>query len=101
MMHTEQQHELPRPTARVIPALIHIEDPEPRLIATAEDPRRRITVLLDYPLIRQLGWFSWWLALVAVAATPKAAAIPVSAIVVCGLIVGLINAARWLFARRR
>ena len=78
-----------------------MEDPEPRLIATTEDPRRRITVLLDYPLIRQLGWLSWWLALVAAGATHKAAAIPVSAIVVCGLIVGLINAARWLFARRR
>ena len=99
-MHTEEQHDFRRPTARVIPALIHIEDSEPRLIIAAHEPKRRITMLLDSPLVRQLGWFSWLLALVAVAATHKAAAIPVSAIVLCGLVVGLINAARWLFARR-
>ena len=50
--------------------------------------------------MRQLGWFSWLLAIVGVAATHKAAAVAVSAIVLCGLLVGSINAARWLFARR-
>ena len=58
-------------------------------------------MLLDHPVVKQLGWFSWSLALVALAATQKVAAIPISILVFVGLLVGAINASRWLFSRKR
>jgi hypothetical protein len=101
MIQTEAQQDFSRPVPpKVIPALIHIQGIDHRP-AAAEEPKRRIAVLLDYPAVRQLGWFSWLLAIVGLAATHKAAAVAISAIVLCGLLVGFINAARWLFARNR
>ena len=94
-----QQEYRRSPSTRVIPALLHIQELEPA--CTAEEPQRRITVLLDHPVVKQLGWFSWLLAIVALAATQKVTAIPISLLVLAGLLVGLINAARWLFARKR
>jgi hypothetical protein len=97
----EAQQEYRRSTStRVIPALLQIQELEPR--SGAEEPQqRRITVLLDHPVVKQLGWFSWSLALVALAETQKVAAIPISVLVLVGLLVGAINASRWLFARKR
>ena len=96
----EAQQEYRRSTStRVIPALVQIQELEPG--CAAEEPQRRIALLLDHPAVKQLGWFSWSLALVALAATQKVAAIPISVLVFVGLLVGAINASRWLFARKR
>jgi hypothetical protein len=85
-------------STRVIPALLHIRV-EP--VSTADEPPRRIAVLLDHPAVKQLGWFSWSLAIVALAATRPVTAIPMSILVLTGLLVRFINATRWLFARKR
>ena len=69
--------------------------------SVTEVPRRRITVLLDHPVVKQLGWFSWLLVIVALAATRPVTAIPLSILVLAGLLVGIINATRWLFERKR
>jgi hypothetical protein len=98
MIETQQEYRRSTST-RVIPALLHIQELEPG--CAAEEPRRRITVMLDHPAVKQLGWFSWSLAIVALAATQKVTAIPISILVLAGLLVGFINAARWLFARKR
>ena len=79
--------------------MLHIQEPEPE--RAAKEPQRRITVLLDHPVVKQLGWFSWSLAVVALAATRPVTAIPISILVLAGLLVGFINATRWLFARKR
>jgi hypothetical protein len=57
-------------------------------------------MLLDHPGVKQLGWFSWLLVIVALAATQRVTVIPASILVLAGLLVGFINAARWLFARK-
>jgi hypothetical protein len=96
----EAQQEYRRSTStRVIPVLLQIQEVEPG--CAAEEPQRRITVLLDHPVVKQLGWFSWLLVIVALAATQKVAAIPIAILVLVGLLVGAINASRWLFARKR
>ena len=87
-------------STRVIPALLHIQELEPGC-ATTQEPRRRITVMLDHPFVKQLGWFSWSLVIVALAATRKVATIPIGLLVLVGLFVGAINASRWLFDRKR
>jgi hypothetical protein len=95
----EAQQEYRRSTStRVIPALLQIREVEPG--CAAEEPQRRITVLLDHPVVKQLGWFSWSLAMVALAATRAVTAIPISILVVAGLLVGFINVTRWLFERK-
>ena len=96
----EAQQEYRRSTStRVIPALLQIQELEPG--CAAEEPQRRITVLLDHPVVKQLGRFSWSLVIVALAATQKVATIPIGVLVLVGLLVGAINASRWLFARKR
>ena len=99
MIETQQEYRRSTPTG-VIPALLHIQELE-QPGRTAEEPQRRITVLLDHPVVKQLGWFSWSLAIVALAATRPVAAIPISVLVLVGLLVGAINASRWLFSRKR
>jgi hypothetical protein len=98
MIETQQEYRRSTST-RVIPALLHIQELEPG--CAPEEPQRRITVVLDHPVVKQLGWFSWLLAIVAFAATQKVTAIPISLLVLVGLLVGIINATRWLFARKR
>jgi hypothetical protein len=85
-------------STRVIPALLQIQEFEPR--SAAEESQRRITVLLDHPVVKQLGWFAWLLVIVALVATQKVAAIPIGVLILVGLLVGAINASRWLFAKR-
>ena len=58
-------------------------------------------MLLDHPVVKQLGWFSWLLVIVALVATRPVTAIPMSILVLAGLLVGFINATRRLFARKR
>ena len=97
MIQTQQEYRTSTST-RVIPALLQIQELEPGCVA--EEPQRRITALLDHPVVKQLGWFSWLLVIVALAATQKVAAIPIAVLVLVGLLVGGINALRWLFARK-
>jgi hypothetical protein len=99
MIETQQEYRRSTST-RVIPALLQIQELEPGC-AAEEPPQRRITVLLDHPVVKQLGWFSWLLVIVALAATQKVATVPISLLVLVGLLVGAINASRWLFARKR
>ena len=97
---SDAQQEYRRSTStRVIPALIHIREVETG--CAAEEPQRRITVLLDHPTVKQLGWFSWLLVIGALAATQRVTVIPISILVLAGLLVGIINATRWLFERKR
>ena len=97
---SDAQQDYPRSTStRVIPALLQIQQLEPG--CAAEAPRRRITLLLDHPVVKQLGWFSWLLVGVALAATRRVTAIPMRILVLAGLLVGIINATRWLFERKR
>ena len=98
MIETQQEYRR-SPSTRVIPALLQIQELEPGY--AAEKPQRRITVLLDHPVVKQLGWFSWSLVIVALVVTQKVAELPIGVLVVVGLLVGAINAARWLFARRK
>ena len=97
MIETRQEYRRSTST-RVIPALLQIQEVEAG--CTAEEPQRRITLLLDHPAVKQLGWFSWLLVIVALAATQKVTAIPIGVLVFVGLLVGAINASRWLFARK-
>src|SRR5215475_10901272 len=99
MLEAQQKQEYQRLTTSISPAMIHIQGLAPRRIT--EEPRRRITVLLDYPVVKQLGWFSWLLVIVALAATRPVTAIPMSILVLAGLLAGMINATRWLFGRKR
>ena len=99
MIETQQEYRRSTST-RVIPALLQIQELEPGC-AAEKPPQRRITVLLDHPVVKQLGWFSWSLVIVALAATQKVATIPIGVLVLVGLLVGAINASRWLFARKR
>ena len=100
MIEAQQQQGYRRLTStRVFPAVIHIQELDRGCVA--EERRRRITVLLDHTVVKQLGWFSWLLAIVALAATRPVTAIPMSILVLVGLLVGIINATRWLFARKR
>jgi hypothetical protein len=98
-MNEAQQEYQRLMSTRVIPALLHIQEFQPGW--AAEEPQRRVTVLLDHPVVKQLGWFSWSLAIVALAATEKVTTIPISVLVLVGLLVGAINGLRWLFARKR
>jgi hypothetical protein len=97
MIDVQPEQEYPR--LSIGPAVIHLQELAPGRVA--EEPRRRITVVLDHPVVKQLGWFSWLLVIVARAATRSATAIPMSVLVLAGLLIGIINATRWLFARKR
>ena len=99
MIQAQQEHRTSAST-RVIPALLQIQELEPGC-AAEEPPQRRITLLLDHPAVKQLGWFSWALVLVALAATRPASKLPISVLVFVGLLVGVINASRWLFSRKQ
>jgi len=98
MIEAQQEQEYRR-LKSMSPAVIHIQGLVSESVT--EVPRRRITVLLDHPVVKQLGWFSWLLVIVALAATRPVTAIPMSILVLAGLLVGIINATRWLFARKR
>ena len=100
MIETQQEYRTSTST-RVIPALLQIQELEPGCAAEEPPPQRRITVLLDHPVVKQLGWFSWLLVIVALAATQRVAAIPIAVLLLVGLLAGAINASRWLFARKR
>jgi hypothetical protein len=81
--------------ATVLPVLIQIQGPLP--LAPAPNARkRRIYELLDHPMSRHLGIFSWALVGVAAAATRPLAAVVLAILVFVGLLIGVINGLRWL-----
>jgi hypothetical protein len=86
-------------SATVFPALIHIQGVR-GVIPTGEPQRRRITALLDHPVSRQLGAFSWLLVILTVAARRPLSAFLAGAVLFIGLVIGFINAARWLFEKQ-
>jgi hypothetical protein len=83
----------------VFPALIHIQRVR-GTSPTGEPQRRRITALLDHPVSRQLGIFSWILIILALAGRRPLSAFLVGAVIFLGLVIGFINAARWLFEKQ-
>jgi hypothetical protein len=83
----------------LFPALIHIQGVR-GAIPTGEPQRRRISALLDHPVSKQLGTFSWILVILALAARRPLTAFLVGAVIFIGLAIGLINAARWLFEKQ-
>jgi len=84
----------------VFPALIQIQGIR-GIISTGELEKRRITTLLDHPVSRQLGAFSWLLVILALAARRPLTAFLTGAVIFIGLVIGFINAARWLFDKRK
>jgi hypothetical protein len=84
----------------VFPALIQIQGIR-GVIPSGEPEERRITTLLDHPVTRQLGRFSWFLVVLALAARRPLTAFFVGAVISIGLAIGFINAARWLLQKRK
>jgi hypothetical protein len=79
----------------VLAALIQIQGPLP--VTPAPNARkRRISTLLEHPVSRHLGMFSWALVGMAVAATKPITAVIVAIVVFVGLLIGVINGMRWL-----
>jgi hypothetical protein len=87
-------------STNVFPALIHIQGVR-GVIPTGEPQRRRITALLDHPVARQLVTFSWVLVILALAARRPVAVVLVGAVILIGLVIGFINATRWLLERKK
>lgn len=98
MNRTEEQDRTAARTT-VLPALIQIQEPLPATPAM-DARRRRICVLLDHPVSRHLGIFSWILAAAAVAAARPVTAVVLGIVIFIGLLIGLINGLRWLFGAK-
>ena len=86
-------------STNVFPALIHIQGVR-GVIPTGEPQRRRITALLDHPVSKQMGTFSWIPVILALAARRPLSAFVVGAVIFISLVIGFINAARWLFEKQ-
>jgi hypothetical protein len=82
----------------VFPALIQVQG-IPGVLRSARPETRRIWVLLDHPIAKHLGAFSWLLLAVGLSATHPRMAVIAGSIVFIGLLIGLVNGARWLFGR--
>ena len=95
----EEQNKTSKSTT-VFPALIQIQGVR-GVIPAAEPEKRRISRLLDHAASRQLGTFSWLLVILALAARRPLTAFLVGAVICIGLVIGFINAARWLFEKQR
>jgi hypothetical protein len=83
----------------VLPALIQIQG-SPSMLTAEKTRKRRIVALLDHPVSRHLGIFSWMLVGVAVAAARPITAVIVGAVIFAGLLIGAINSLRWLFGTK-
>ena len=80
----------------MMPVLIQIQGP-PSMVTAEKTRKRRIVALLEHPVSRHLGIFSWMLVGVAVAAARPITAVIVGAVILAGLLIGAINGLRWLF----
>lgn len=97
-MNKVQEQDRAAEAATVFPALIQVQG-IPGVLASASSEKRRISVLLDHPVAKQLGLFSWLLLAAGLSATHPRMAVIVGAVVSIGLLIGLVNGARWLFAK--
>ena len=97
-MNDVQEQDKAEQSAAVFPALIQVQR-IPGVLPSASSGNRRIWVLLDHPVAKHLGAFSWLLLAVGLAARHQRIAVVVGGIVFIGLLIGLVNAARWLFGR--
>jgi hypothetical protein len=97
-MNDVQEQDRIAESATVFPALIQVHG-IPGVLPSANTGKRRIWVLLDHPVARQLGVFSWLMLAVGLSATHPRIAVILGAIVCIGLLIGLINGTRWLFAK--
>jgi hypothetical protein len=91
------QSDRPATSTRVFPALIQIEAGQE--IPPAQAGKRRITVLLDHTVAKQLAAFSWALAIFGLATRQRVTAVAAGIAIAAGLAIGIINAIRWLFRR--
>jgi hypothetical protein len=88
----------PGTSTRTFAAIIQMQA-VPELLPTPNAQKRRITMLLDYPAAKGLALFSWLLVVLALMVRQRAMAIVVGVVIIAGLMIGLINGARWLFGR--
>jgi hypothetical protein len=98
-MNQEDEREKTGAGATVLPALIQIQGP-PSLITAEKPTKRRIVALLDHPVSRHLGIYSWLLVGVAMAAARPVTAVIVGIVIFIGLLIGAINSLRWLFGAK-
>jgi hypothetical protein len=80
------------------PAIIQIQAGA-CLLPTSHTGKRRIIRLLDHAAAKAWALFSWVLVIVGVMVRQRVMAMVVSVVLIAGLLVGLIEVARWLFSR--
>jgi hypothetical protein len=97
-MNDVQEQDKADQSATVFPALIQVQG-VPGILPSSRPGNRRIWVLLDHPIARHLGAFSWLLLAVGLSAKHPRMAVIVGGVVFIGLLIGLINGARWLFGK--
>jgi hypothetical protein len=88
----------PATSTRTFAAIIQVQA-APDLLPGPNTGKRRITMLLDHPAAKGWALFSWLLVVVGFMVKQPALAMVVSVIVIAGLVIGLIDGVRWLFAR--
>jgi hypothetical protein len=98
-MDRVDESERTAPGTTVLPVLIQIQGP-PSVIRAEKARRRRIGVILDHPVSRHLGIFSWLMVGVAMAATRPMTAVIAAVVILTGLLIGAINSLRWLFGAK-
>jgi hypothetical protein len=97
-MNDVQEQDRAEQPASVLPAVIQVQG-IPGVLPFAKQENRRIWLLLDHPIARQLAAFSWLLLAVGLSARHPRMAVVVGGIVCIGLLIGLVNGARWLFGK--
>ncbi|HEU0142708.1 MAG TPA: hypothetical protein VFQ79_23495 [Bryobacteraceae bacterium] len=97
-MNGVQEQDKAEQSATVFPALIQVQG-IPGVLLSARPGNRRIRLLLDHPIARNLGAFSWLLLAVGLSAGHPRMAVIVGGTVFIGLLIGLVNGARWLFGK--
>jgi hypothetical protein len=97
-MNDVQEQDRAEQPPTVFPALIQVQG-IPGVLPSAKRENRRIWLLLDHPIARHVAAFSWLLLAVGLAARHPRMAVVVGGIVFIGLLIGLVNGARWLFGK--
>jgi hypothetical protein len=98
-MNPIEERDKTNESTTVFPALIQVPGMH-SVLPAPKSGKRRISALLDHRVARQLGMFSWLLIILALAARRPITAVLVGAVIFLGLVIGFINAARWLFEKR-
>ena len=97
-MNDVQEQDKAEQPPTVFPALIQVQG-IPGVLPSANQENRRVWLLLDHPVARHLAAFSWLLLAVGLAVRHPGTAVIVGGIVFVGLLIGLVNGARWLFGK--